>query len=99
MRIQIDRGLMLKIKQKSDKLPLINKALADIQVFLEPSYYNSIIKLEPFNDHMILKVKTNKYISVDEKRDMKDQIGYIIKNYNNLDIPFSINEHLNDWNL
>ena len=37
-----------------------------------------------------------KYISVDEKRDMKDQIGYIIKNYNNLDIPFSINEHLND---
>ena len=45
---------------------------------------------------MILKVKTNKYISVDEKRDMKDQIGYIIKNYNNLDIPFNINEHLND---
>ena len=76
MRIQIDRGLMLKIKQKGDKLPLINKALADIQVFLEPSYYNSIIKLEPFNDYMILKV--------------------IINNYNKLDLPFSINEHLND---
>tara|TARA_R110001592_G_scaffold88156_4_gene259736 strand:+ start:12517 stop:12807 length:291 start_codon:yes stop_codon:yes gene_type:complete len=96
MRVQIDNQLMLKIKQKGDKLPLINKVLKDIQVFLEPSFYNSIIKLESLNDHMILKVKTNKYISITEKIDMKCQINDIIKNYDKLELPVCINEHLND---
>lgn len=96
MRIKIDKDLMLEIKKESDKLPLINKALMDIQVLLEPSYYNSILKLESLNDHMILKVKTNKYISKEEKKDMGEQISYIIKNYNRLDIPFCINEHINN---
>jgi len=96
MRIKIDKDLMLEIKKESDKLPLINKTLMDIQILLEPSYYNSIIQLEPLNDHMILKVKTNKYISVQEKRDIGEQISYIINNYNKLDLPFCINEHINN---
>ena len=80
------------IRKANTKYPHIYRALNEIKIFLEPDFYDSSIKIETFEDHVILRVHTNKYLSEIGRFDLGDQIGYLIECNQQLNLPFTIND-------
>ena len=69
----------------------INNALEDISSLLEPSYYHSTMHLKPINNHLVLDVKINTYVSEEVQKDILNQLESILDNYSYLKMACYIN--------
>ena len=98
MNIKISKELPKIINSESHMIH-INNALEDISSLLEPSYYHSTMHLKPINNHLVLDVKINTYVSEEEEpevivevqKDILNQLESILDNYSYLKMACYIN--------
>ncbi len=69
----------------------VYKTLKDIEIVLDSSFFKGNVVVEDENGRIFMDVCPHRYYSSSQVRDICDQISYLIKCNNDLNLPFKYN--------
>jgi len=72
----------------------VYRALKDIEILLDTSYFRGNVVLEDNKGKVWMNIIPKQYLSSDNIKDICDQISYLIKCNNELDLPFTYNSEI-----
>ena len=72
----------------------VYRALKDIEILLDTSYFRGNVVLEDNDGKVWMNIIPKQYLSSDNIKDICDQISYLIKCNNELDLPFTYNSEI-----